>query len=253
MQVVRQCYDERLSRQVGREIRPNIIYDANEHAFGADPCPPSRVHSQRVSWPTLSYGLLTDLIEVVRIKKRYGIQLTAELINSFRDDHLTTIQEFIALGHWRNPTKVVPNFRATDDGKDVDWKFEVDGVTVLLEVKFRRTDWRRGHPETLTFKFANLFEKIADKFPSVIENALRVAHVVVVQPPDHELLSEAERFSQGTVVDAVVVESINGGDPVVVGREAARVSTGLGRRREFPRPEVIPFVFARPSIRHQNG
>ncbi len=49
-------------------------------------------------------------------------------------------------------------------GSDVDWKFTSDGIEVLLEVKFRRTDWRRGHAETVTYTLANLFADISRNF-----------------------------------------------------------------------------------------
>jgi hypothetical protein len=171
------------------------------------------------------------------------------LIRSLRDEHLTAVQEFLALGRWRRPASVVPHFQATNNGKDVDWKFETDGTTVLLEVKFRRTDWRRGHPETVKFNFANLFEEIDAKLPGSRPGLLRVAHVVLVQPPDRALLVAAKKFSQSPAVDAVIIESINVGEVEVLGREAERVRPEIGRAREFPRPDIIPIVFARPSIR----
>jgi len=247
--LARLTYDERFARQAGRPVPPITVYDAQEADFGAEPGPARRVHSQRVTGPALTQGLLPDLLEMIRIWKHCGIKLTPTLIDSLHHSHLTTIQEFLALGHWRQPENIEPNFRATAGAKDVDWKFTSGGIDVLLEVKFRRTDWRRGHPETVTFTLANLFSDIAEKFPLARKGLLRVAHVVLVQPADEELFAEAEKFATQPEIDALIVESLNVGSVEVVGSCAEQVRAMIGRGRTFRRPEVIPFAFARPSKR----
>jgi hypothetical protein len=92
----REAFDENFSRKIGRHIRPFVVYDAGEHAFGAEPGQPARMHSQRISGPTISCGLLADLLETISIQKRCAISITPELITSFREErkHRTDLSVF---------------------------------------------------------------------------------------------------------------------------------------------------------------
>lgn len=247
--LVRMDYDEQFARKVGRPVPPITVYDAGEKEFGPEPGDTRRVHSQRVVGPALTQGLLPDLLELIRIWKRCGLRLTPTQIDSLQHSHLTTVQEFLALGRWNQPVNITPNFRATKGGSDVDWKFTSDGIEVLLEVKFRRTDWRRGHAETVTYTLANLFADISKKFPAARKGLLRVAHVVLVQPADGALIAEGCAFAAQSGIDALIIESLNVGQVEVVGPCATQVRAMIGQQRTFLRPEIIPFAFARPSQR----
>src|ERR1017187_3279516 len=88
--LARLTYDERFARQAGRPVPPITVYDAQEAEFGAEPGPPRRGHSQRVTGPALTHGLLPDLLEMIRIWKQYGIKLTPLLVESLHHSHLTT-------------------------------------------------------------------------------------------------------------------------------------------------------------------
>jgi hypothetical protein len=87
------------------------------------------------------------------------------------------------------------------------------------------------------------------KFPNEAACMLRVAHVALVQAPDSALMAAAERFAANPAIDALIMDSIHGRALTVIGRAADRVRGELGRGRLFPRPDVMPTIFARPSMR----
>jgi hypothetical protein len=123
-------------------------------------------------------------------------------------------------------------------------------MPVLLEVKFRRTDWRRGHPETVTFNLPRLFAEIGEKFPDANAGFLRVAHVVLIQPIDGGVYQAAQDFAASAMVDAVILQPLNeaGGSQVaVLGKSADFVRAQIRESRTFHRPGVIPIIFRRPS------
>ena len=134
--------------------------------------------------------------------------------------------------------------------KDVDWQFAAGAIPVLLEVKFRRTDWRRGHPETVTFNLPRLFAEIGEKFPDANAGFLRVAHVVLVQPIDGDVCQAAQDFAASAMVDAVILQPLNevgGAQIVVLGKSADLVRAQVQESRTFHRPGVVPIIYRRPS------
>jgi hypothetical protein len=242
-------YDAHIRRrQPG--IRPTVIYKIDEPKFGGDPrTDPQKMGSLQVWGPNITYGLLQDIFEVIHIWKAKSLRWTDEMRASFKNDHLTAVQEVLALGRWMRASNVIGNFKTTTKtGKDVDWRFDIGNTQVLLEVKFRRTDWRRGHPETKTFNTESLFEEIESKFPESGDDSLHVAHVTLIQPTDKDVISAAKEFSKSLRIHAVILESTNGGEITIVGRERNRVERELTNIRRFPRPAVAPIIFKRPSM-----
>lgn len=236
--------------EIGQNIQaePVGVYDAGEKDFSAIPGGGPVIGSQQVSGPGFSYGLLADLLEAHAICGRHGIAFE-DFAGEFKGSHLTCIQEVLALGAWPHATNVVRGFKATDGKKNVDWKFISKEKTVLLEVKFRRTDWRRNHPETVTYKTDNLFGDIAEKFPPASPEIWRIAHINVVQPVDDEIAEACSRFLKCAPVDSVIVEPLNqAGAPVIFGENIDEVRAHMeGSLRTYMRPGKSPIIFRRPS------
>jgi len=250
--LTRLTYPPEWSKKAGQPIPPIVVYDAGEADFRAEPDDSGhiRMRSQMITAPMVSHGLLLDLLEMNHLRKNLGIAMTKGMATSFKNSHLTTIQEFLALGKWQTPAAIIPNHRATAGKKDVDWRFDVGATPVLLEVKFRRTDWRRGHPETEKFNSSYLFDSIEGKFPDASAGFLRVAHIILVQPIDREVLQAADDFTKSPMVDAVILDPLsesNGAGMIVIGRKADFVRTQIKDCRVFPKPNVVPIIFRRPS------
>jgi len=54
-------------------------------------------------------------------------------------EHLSAVEEILWSTDWKSPS----GLRRGPTPSSYDWAFEVNGVTVLLEAKFRRSDWPR--------------------------------------------------------------------------------------------------------------
>jgi hypothetical protein len=225
------------------------VYDAGEKAFRATHTDPSVPSPQHVSGPGFSEGLLADLLEAHAIMKRLGLSFEA-FADEFRNNHLTCVQEILALGEWRYASNVVRDFKAGAGKKNVDWKFDSKGVTVLLEVKYRRTDWRRNHPETIVFNAAALFADIAGKFGPAAPNAWRVAHVTVVQPIDDTIAAECSAFLKTAPLDAIILEPLDQRTgPFIFGNCTDEIGPHLGADYIYVRPPVVAYAYRRPSMR----
>lgn len=227
---------------------PVGVYDAGDKDFTTTHTNPSISASQHVSGPGFSDGLLADLLEARAIAKRHGLSFEA-FTDEFRSSHLTCVQEILALGLWRYATNVVRGYKASAGSKkNVDWKFDSNGMTVLLEVKYRRTDWRRNNPETIVFNAATMFNDIAEKFGAPVPNTWRVAHVTLVQPIDETIARECESFLCGAPLDAIILEPLDQSrGPFIFGNYVGDIRPHLGGSYVYVRPSVVPFVYRRPS------
>jgi hypothetical protein len=247
------CGMELRVAEIGRGIQQDLVgvYDAYEkdfsamHNSGRDAVGPTLV-----TGPGFSYGLLADLLEAHAVCCRHGIGFE-DFADEFKGSHLTCIQEILALGAWPHAINPQHGFRTSAGKKNVDWKFSTKGKTVLLEVKFRRTDWRRNHPETEIYKIENLFQEISEKFPDRASDVWRIAHIHIIQPVDNDVASACEKFLASSHLDALVVEPLNQiGAPIILGSIAEQVRAHLrGGSRCYMRPLSIPIVFRRPSTR----
>jgi hypothetical protein len=230
-------------------LRPITVYRVNESDFGGPATKQPNKHSSRVWGPCITEGLLEDLLETLRLWSHYHFALDSAWRTGFRNSHLTTIQEILALGCWPAAANPVPRHRTGNGSHDVDWRFMVADREVLMEVKFRRTDWRRGHPETETYNHDLLFAGIAEKFPQPTTQQVNVAHVVIIGEIDEIVRVAAQRFACDPSISAVVLDGLQNGGIEIFGREAAWVECQCRRSRTFRRPEVMPIYFARPVMR----
>jgi hypothetical protein len=95
----------------------------------------------------LNWGDLVTLSKVVKFARQ---QWGEHWARSFRDrmkhfqNHLSTMEELWWLSLWKSPLHVqyeclfyAPSWRP------VDWQFEIQGVAIDLEIKYRRFDWLR--------------------------------------------------------------------------------------------------------------
>ncbi|MDP2136520.1 MAG: hypothetical protein Q8J74_01580 [Candidatus Didemnitutus sp.] len=93
-------------------------------------------------------------------------------------NHLAAVEETLWMTGWRSG-KIRRGGRLPGQSGDVDWRIEVESVVVLLEAKFRRSDWARLVDYDTFLKAGDGFlSKALHKFP--IEAAAGELHVVGV-------------------------------------------------------------------------
>jgi hypothetical protein len=136
------------------------------NAFPENPVHPDFVYS--ADGVGLNLGcpvrLLRALDALARLSAKDQMDVRKGLENP--PQHLATVEELLWLNAWSSPSEVRRAGRLTGASGDVDWALKSKGFPILLEAKFRPSDWPR-HTDNGTFvpMLGSFLGKAAHKFP----------------------------------------------------------------------------------------
>lgn len=126
-------------------------------------------------------------------------------------EHVAVIEEILWLGRWRNPKGVKLNAQLVNgNGKDVDFRFRAEGLTVNVEVKHRPRTWLTRVDGGFDVRdLRSLFDGVDGKFPASSSNGTYnvVALTILTQADDLVRHHAKEFLKQHPEISAVAVWS----------------------------------------------
>jgi len=187
----------RYVEQSDSQIWPYYVF--TNYSRPPDDCNPVlRLRNAAVGYG-LNWGDLVTLSKVVKFARQ---QWGEHWARPFRDrmklfqNHLSTVEELWWLSLWKAPLHVqyeclfyAPSWRP------VDWQFEIQGVAINLEIKYRRFDWLRFvDPVAYRNTLDSYFRTLAGKFPARFAGQVNLVAMTLLGSLGARLRHRAECF-----------------------------------------------------------
>jgi hypothetical protein len=125
--------------------------------------------------------LLRALDALARLSAKDQIDVRKGLENP--PQHLATVEELLWLNAWLSPSEIRRAGSLAGARGDVDWALKCKDFPILLEAKFRPSDWPR-HTDRGTFvpMVGSFLGKVAHKFPDLpVDGALHLAAITAFE------------------------------------------------------------------------
>lgn len=125
-------------------------------------------------------------------------------------EHLSTIEELLWCTGWADLRSIGRGGQLPNAQGDIDWKLRVGAETILLEAKFRQSEWARLTDRTFTTVGKGFLSKAGHKFaPIPQDEAIRVVGITTFTGADDETMNEVGlELEENPEIDAVIIRGL---------------------------------------------
>lgn len=194
---------------------PSVYYHIPGTSYGLHNSQPSDPASLEHAYCADGYGHSMGcpirLALAFRYLKRCKSNIQADFIHRLQQpNHAAAVEELLWANIWKATKPVDCEVPARNDSKKcIDWGITCIEERVLLEVKFRPSDWLRMVDKG-THIPGNILSKVTTKFPNASQ-ALRIAAITGYSPPDFQLIRVLDtELKQANNIDGAIFATLNG-------------------------------------------